>query len=233
MRISKPQALAWSLSLLSSAPCIGCGGPTVGDIAGQEVTLGVVGIESAPEVAAVGEGRGGLGVSRAFVNASALELVPCSAEAGPIVLAPRGYDLLSTPPPSEIVTTAVSEFCNLRFDVDGLPEDAPGGIAAGTSLEVEGLDADGAPFKLSSQSSVSLSFEPEDGSSFGAQPLLLAFDLSVWLDGLPLPADMADMATPIFDSQLLDSAALYVDANGNQALDDDEQTPIAVAVPAR
>ena len=44
---------------------------------------------------------------------------------------------------------------------------------------------------------------------------------------------MADMAAPIFDSQLPGSVALYVDANGNQALDATEQTPIAVAVAAR
>src|SRR5438034_4469423 len=102
MRLSKPQAMALSLSLLPSALCMGCGGPTVGDVAGQEVTLSVVGLESAPDVAAIGEGRGGLGVSRAFVSVSALQLVPCATDASPIVLAPRGYDLVSTPRPSEV-----------------------------------------------------------------------------------------------------------------------------------
>jgi len=225
--------MAWAVPVLLSALCLGCSGPTAEDAAGQELTLSVVGLASAPDVAAIGEARGGLGVSRAFVSVSALHLVPCVADASPIVLAPRGYDLLSLPPPSEGVTTAVSEFCSLQVDVAPLSDDAPGGIAAGTSLQVAGLDADGVAFNLSSQSSASLSFEPVDGSSFGDQPLLLGFDLSVWLAGLPLPVEMADMSAQLFDAQLLDGAALYVDANGNQALDEAEQTPIAVAVPAR
>jgi hypothetical protein len=229
MRSSKTRAVALSLSALA----VGCGGPTVGDIVAQDVTLAIAGTASAPDVAALGDAQGGLGVSRAFVSASALSLIPCAEGAADIVLDPRGYDLLLTPPPSEDVSTAVSEFCGLRLDVEPVTENATDGIPKGVSLYVEGQDAAGTAFTLSSESAASLLFEPKSGSSFGTEPLLLGFDLSIWLAGLPLPEDMADMSAALFDSQLLDSAALYIDSNANQALDADEQTPIAHAKPAR
>ena len=220
--------------VLGGAALLGaCGGPTLGDITEQEVSLTVTGVASAPDVAAIGEAQGGLGISRAFVSASALSLLPCAAGADDIVLQARGYDLLTQPAPSERVTTAVFEFCGLRLDIDPVAQNASDGIAQGASLYVEGKDATGADFTLQSDSSASLLFETDAAASFGQQPLLLGFDLSLWLAGLPLPADMADKSAQLFDAQLLDSAALYVDANANQALDDDEQTPVARAKPSR
>jgi hypothetical protein len=165
--------------------------------------------------------------------------VACRAGASDLTLGARGYDLLQEPAPSERVTTAVSELCGLRVDIDPVSESAADGIPKGASLYVEGQDAAGESFALTSESSASLMFEAESGSSFGEQPLLLGFDVSVWLAGLPLPADMADMAdmvdmaAQLFDSQLVDSAALYVDSNGNHVLDDDEQTPVARASSSR
>jgi hypothetical protein len=229
MLLWKTRGLVVGLAL----PAVACGGPGVVGILDDQVTLTVRGLASKPEVAALGDARGGLGVSRAFVSASALSLIPCRADAADIVLSGRGYDLLSLPPPSEGVTTAVRELCGLRVDIDPVSQSATDGVPKGASLYVEGQDASGMPFTLSSESSSSLLFEAEAGSSFGDQPLLLGFDLSIWLAGLPLPADMADMSARLFDSQLRDSAALYVDANGNQALDDGEQTPVAHAAPAR
>jgi hypothetical protein len=210
-----------------------CGGPTLGDLVEDEVSVTVLGVASAPDVAAIGDAQGGLAVSRAFVSTSALRLVACRAGAGDITLGARGYDLLQDPAPSERVTTAVSELCGLRVDIDPVSESAAEGIPTGASLYVEGQDAAGEAFTLVSESSASLLFEAESGSSFGEQPLLLGFDVSVWLAGLPLPEKLADMSAELFDSQLHDCAALYVDSNGNQALDDDEQTPVARAALSR
>jgi hypothetical protein len=211
----------------------GCGGPEVGDIVGNEVSLTVTGVASAPEVAAIGENQQGLRVTRAFVSASSLSLMPCRDGASAVTLGARGYDLLSDPPPSERVTTAVYELCGLRIDIDPVSTSATDGVPPGASTFVEGRDATRMAFSLSSERSVSLLFEAEDGSSFGEQPLLLGFDLSVWLAGVPLSEEFADAALDLFDAQLVDSAALYVDSNGNQALDDDEQTPVARAVSSR
>lgn len=224
---------ARSTGLLVAVMAAACGGPEVGDIVGNEVNLTVTGIASTPEQAALGEPQAGLGVSRAFVSSSALSLLPCSANASDVTLGARGYELLQEPPPSERVSTAAFELCGLRVDVDPVSESAVDGIPEGSSLYVEGKNAAGEPFTLASERSVSLLFEPESGSSFGEQPLLLGFDVSVWLAGLPLPAELADMSAELFDAQLLDAAALYVDSNGNQVLDDDEQTPVARAALSR
>lgn len=210
-----------------------CGGPEVGDIVGSEVTLTVTAVAGAPEVAALGEAEQGLGVSRAFVSTSALSLIPCVANASAVTLGARGYELLQVPAPSERVTTATFELCGLRVDIDPVSGSAVDGLPDGSSLFVEGEDAAGEPFMLTSESSASLLFEPENGSSFGEQPLLLTFDVSIWLAGLPLPPEQADVSAQLFDSQLLEGAALYVDNNGNGRLDDDEQTPVARATAPR
>jgi hypothetical protein len=231
MRVLKLSWVPVLAGLVVGVP--GCGGPEVGDIVGNEVSVTVTGVASAPEVAAIGEAQGGSLVTRAFVSASSLSLMPCRDSAGAVSLGARGYDLLSDPAPSERVTTAVYELCGLRVDIDPVSESATDGVPPGSSLYVEGQDAAGEAFSLSSERSVSLLFEAEDGSSFGEQPLLLGFDLSIWLAGLPLPEEYADAALDLFDAHLVDSAALYVDSNGNQALDDDEQTPVARALSSR
>jgi hypothetical protein len=201
----------------------------VGEIVDKQVTLSVSGFSSTPDAVAAGDSQGGLGISRAFISMSALSLVPCEKAASTLVLEPRGYDLLTDVPPSELITTAVTDFCGLRFDIDPLSKNLTDGIPQGSSLYVLGKDADAADVTLQSDGSASLLFETDATAPFGAQPLLLGFDLSVWLDGLPLPEDMADDSAKLFVSQLVGSAALYVDANANQVLDEDELTPIATA----
>jgi len=210
-----------------------CGGPDLGDIVELEVSLTVTGTTSAPEAVALGETQGGLGVTRAFVSASAVTLLPCSSNVSQLDLGARGYDLVLEAPQYERVTTAVSEFCGVRLDLDPVSSNARAGIPEGASLFVEGEAADGTAFTLMSESSSSLLLEAEPGSSFGEQPLLLGFDASIWLAGLPLPEELAEMSAELFDSQLLESAALYVDSDGNQALDADEQTPVARATAPR
>ena len=212
---------------------LGCGGPSVADLAGDEVLLTVTAVTSDPNVASTGESQGGLGVSRAFVSASAVTLLPCSRDAGALDLGARGYELAQDPPMTERVTTAVAELCGLRVDIDPVDAVAAEGIEPGTTLYVAARDADGNDVTLSSDQSLSLLFEAESGASFGDQPLLLGFDVSTWLAGLPLPEEMADESATVLDSQLLGSAALYVDRNLNHALDADEQTPVARASSSR
>lgn len=215
---------------LSSAAC---GGPELGDIVGNEVNLTMTAVASAPEVAAIGEPQGGLGVSRAYVSTSSLSLMPCAENASSLTLGARGYDLLQEPSPNERVTTASWQLCGLRLDVDPVSESAVDGVPRGSSLYVEGQDAAGATFTLASERSCALLFTPDEAASFGEQPLLLGFDVSLWLAGLPLPAAQAEMAGKLFADQLQESAALYVDSNGNRVLDDDEKTPVARARAAR
>lgn len=210
-----------------------CGSPSVGELEESEVSLTVTAVASAPDVASVGDAQGGLGVSRAFVSASAITLVPCLADAGSVPLGARGYELLAQPPASERVTTAVSKLCGIQLDIDAVDATTSPDLDQGTTLYVEAQDPDGAPITLKSERAHALLLEAEQGESFGEQPLLLGVDVSLWLAGLPLPENMSDEQAAQFDAQLDDAVALYVDSNGNQALDDDEQTPVAHARTAR
>lgn len=211
------------LAMLSVA----CGGPELGDLVSQELTLSVRAVSSDPEVTAIGEPRGGIGVNRANLRTSALSLLPCNEQVAPLILDPREYELVHEPPFSERVTTAVNEFCGLRIDIEPLDENTVDDVPKGASLHVEGTDAEGEPFTLTSEGSFSLLLETEDDIGFSKLPLLLGLDAAIWLSGLPLPEDSATMGTELLEEQLPASLALYVDADEDGALDEDETTPIA------
>lgn len=208
---------------------IACGGPSVGDILGDEVRMTATGVASAPEVASIGEASGGLGVTRLYVSTSSLSVLPCSDDASDIVLGARGFDLLTSPPPHETISTSVTELCGLRIDIDPVSQNALDGIPEGAALYVEGTDAEGAAFALSSDTSSSILLEAVDGKAFGDAPLLLGLDVSSWLDSVSLAADMTSQAQELLDTQTRSAFALYVDANENKRLDDDEATPVARA----
>jgi hypothetical protein len=225
MRFSKTPVLAALCGLLGVA----CSGPTAGDSAEGQVTLQVSGVYLGDSAIASGDERGDFTMSRALVSFGGMSLVPCASGAAEIGIAARVYDLMALPPLGEVVSTAVSEYCSLRVDLAPAP-DAADGMPAGDSLFIDAQDASGssAGGPLEAEDSPSLTFTADSGASFGDQPLLLGFDLSGWLSYLAGNAlDPEHVA--LFD----DSPALYVDANGNGALDADEQTPIARGKPSR
>ena len=216
---------------------LGCSSPALGELETSTVSLTLTTTASNPAVATTGEPAGGLVVSRVFVSASSLTLQPCRADAAEIVLPPRGYDLLTTPAPSEYVTTAVTELCGLRLDIDPLAQNATDGIPEGASIYVEGTDAAGTPFTLASEQSLSLMLEANADASFGELPLLLAFDLSTWLAAIPMAEGMSEamieMAIEMFELQARTSLAVYVDSDESGTLDEGEQTAVAQPAPAR
>jgi hypothetical protein len=207
---------------------LGCGSPAIGE--GQVSTVSVTFTTTAsdPAVATAGEPAGGLVVSRAFLSASSLTLVPCDSKAAELVLPPRGYDLVSSLPPNEYVTTAVTDLCALRLDIDPLAQNATDGIPEGASIHIEGVDAAGTAFTLSSEQSLSFMLEAEADSSFGDLPLLLAFDVSTWLTAIPLTEDMTETATELLETQARGAVGLYVDADKNGTLDEAEQSAVAL-----
>lgn len=211
--------VALALATLSVA----CGGPTVGDFVSQEISVTVRAVSSDPEAVALGDSDGGVALTRAFVSTSALTLLPCNEEVAPLTLAPRSYELVTESPDSERITTAVQSFCGVQLDIAPPGEDEDEGVPEGASLYVEGADANGDPFTLSSDGSFSLLLETDDEEGFDKVPLLLAFDAATWLAGLPLPEDMSDMAASLLEEQLQAAAELYVDADEDGALDPDEE----------
>jgi hypothetical protein len=168
-------------------------------------------------------------VTRAFLSASALSLLPCNEQVADLILDARGYELVHQPPFSEVVTTAVNDFCGIRLDIDPVDENMVDDVPEGASLYVEGTDAAGEPFTLTTESSFSLLLETEADTGFSKTPLLLGFDASIWLAGLPLPEELATMSVDMFDEQLRASVALYVDTDDDGVLDEDETTAIARA----
>jgi len=216
--------------LLGALALAACGGPEVGDIAGQQLTLQVSGVYLGSEAVASGDERGDFTISRALLSVDSLTFTPCAEGARAITLAPRVYDLLAAPPLGETVTTAVSEFCSLRVDLTPSPDITEEGASSGDSLLYEAQDETEAKIAYAAEDSPSLTFTTEDGVSFGEQPLLLGFELSAWLTYL---ADGATSESVGLEPSLDEVCALYVDSNGNDALDDDEQTPVAQAVLSR
>jgi hypothetical protein len=211
------------LALACSSLALGCGGPPVGDVFEQELTLTLSAVASDPEVAALGEPAGGLGVSRVFMGTSGVRFEACSENVAALELDPRGYELASDPAPGERVTTAVSDYCKLRIEISrwGDPVDA--------SALIDATDADLEPRAFVSESSSSLVFETDRSESFGAEPLLLGLDVSIWLAGLPAEDD--ESSTELLETQLRDAATLYVDVNGNGALDDDDRALLSPSEP--
>ncbi len=234
MRVLRAWSVGFLVRAVGLAGCVlmaACGGPSVADIESEVLTLQVSGVYLGGRAVASGDERGDFTMSRALISVDSLTFTPCAAGSGPITLEPRVYDLRATPPFGETVTTAVSEFCTLRVDLTPSSEVKEHDTSSDESLLLEAQDETGAKVTYGGEDSPSLTFSADDDSSFGDKPLLLGFDLSVWLTYLageatsPLPG--------LFDSSLTDVAALYVDSNGNDALDDDEQTPVAHATASR
>ena len=215
---------------VAACATLACGGPSVGEILDQRLTVTLIATSSQPEVAVAGETQGGLAVQRAFVAASGMTLEPCAKDVAALVLDARGYDLLDAP--SEEVTTGVADWCGIELDVDP-PSSSPKGVPKGSSLYVGAQTAEGAALEFASEGSHALRFQAAKGG-FGSASLLLGFDLASWLTGLPFAEpDMAEAESALLDSQLGASAALYADTNENGELDEEELTPLAVAVTAR
>jgi hypothetical protein len=219
-----------SLVLLFGLLPLACSGPGVADLATSEIVMTVSALASAPEQVALGESAGGLGVTRVFLNTSALGLVACDSGVADLTLGRRGYDLLAEPPARELVGTAVTELCSVRIDIDAV-KPTPEGVPAGAALYAEGTDADGAEVSFSTSSSTSVLLQAVDDVPFGDQPLLLGLDVSVWLGQLSPDDAMSDPegAQAELDSRTASALAIYADLNDNRALDDDETTPLAVA----
>jgi hypothetical protein len=219
--------------LLAASALLGCGSPSLGDLDTGTVAITVSGIATQPAVVSLGEPQGGMGVASAFVSMSSLTLLPCRADAAEVTLSARGYELLNDPPLQELVNTAVTELCGLRFDIDPLEQNATEGVPEGASLYVTGTNALGAEFEIASEQSFSLSFEVDSNDSFGAEPLILGFDVSTWLAAVPMDVGYEHLTVEAVENQLRSSVALYRDGDGNGVLEGDEQTPVATAATAR
>lgn len=221
------------MRFFAAYPCLAlfalaCGGPPVTGIESTEVSISLFAVASAPEVAGIGDetAEGGLSVRRAFISTSSMTLVPCNEDAAEIALKPNGYDLLAPPLVGETISTAVNELCALKLAFAPVGDDAPQGVPENSATLIQAYNEADDPLELVGESEDTFVLE-SDGISFGPLPLLLAFDVSTWLDGAPHDPDMIAEAVAVMEAQTAQAMALYEDTNGNFLLDDDEKTPIA------
>jgi hypothetical protein len=220
--------------ILLSGLAFGCGGPELGALASSEVRLTATAVAFEPETASIGEPRGGLGLTRVYLSTSSLTFVPCDARASEIALGPRSYELVADALPREVVSTTVTRLCELRFDIDPLAQNGAEGVPEGAAIYVEGADAEGSAFSFATEESSSIRLTASEDAPFGSDALLLTFDISSWLREVTLEnlEKMPGAVHELVDARTPEAFALFADLNGDGALQEDEEPPVAAA-PAR
>lgn len=207
------------LTLLLACAPLSCGGPSVGEIVSQEVVM---------RLSTVGEGRRTAQVERLIVNASSVRLEACAENVEPLELGARSYDLAQERAPSETVRTAVKAHCGVRLEVEPLDGVEREGVPEGASLHVEGTDAEGEPFTVTSTEAFRLELRAVDEGGFGVVPLLLGVDVTALLADLPLDEESSEEASRLLPEKLVAASALYTDEDDDGELDDDESDPVAL-----
>ena len=131
-------------------------------------------------------------------------------------------------------------FCELRIDYHKIsPNEAPAGTPpelGDNSVVVLGTRADGVPFKVESDMTETLRIRATDGSfnlSDSTNRLLMAYELSAWIDALDLGAltptggeividDTSGNVLSAFEDAVESSARLFRDENGDGQLNPSE-----------
>lgn len=178
----------------------------------------------------------------AELSLALVELVPCTADAAILQTHDFPIELLYEPWPHVIFVSAVTDFCgvNLNLAPDSASDTTLPDLQNLTAL-FRGTRADGTSFEIQSTLTVNFAFI-ESGAALDAAHLVVGADLSHWFSDVDLDhADVGDDGVvhvdannnpdvlTAFDAGAATAFALYVDANGDGALTDDELTPVATA----
>ncbi|NUP08026.1 MAG: hypothetical protein HOW73_18425 [Polyangiaceae bacterium] len=160
---------------------------------------------------------------------------------GPIVANLAEQD--AAPGSSDDVAVDGGEYCRLRASLEqasasDLPPGAPASLE-GASLYLEGVRADGTPFRLRSKRKVSLQLDAPEGTSFelaGDSHLVVAFDLEEAVASLDLDTLDGDDEIVIdetiepqrltaFEGSLRTAARLFRDEDDDGILSEAEASP--------
>jgi hypothetical protein len=200
------------------------------------VSLGLTAYSSAPDIAALGTGGGGLSIDRAAMNVGQLTLLPCAAGTPALTIAAGEYDLTSNNV-TELMGTR--KLCALRIEL--VPATVAGrDLPAGVAIYLHGLRTDGSEFDVESTAPRTLELNATGGVPFGQVPLLLGFDFGSWFTGVDVHgahagadgvARLDAMLNPALltalEAQTTAAVRLYADDDGNGVLGANERTPIA------
>lgn len=215
---------------LCASAAQGCAPTETGNPPQGTVQLGLTAFSTAPEVADLSSGQGGLVVDRFRLNVVGLSLQPCSSGSAPLEADPGSYDVLAGSVTAALMGDAV--LCSLSMDLGpGDPE---------PSVYIHGQRTDGSEFEVVSNELRTLTLVAAAGDSFGTRPLILGFNLGVWftevdVHGAHAGADGVARLDTVLNPSLLAAfearaslaAALYEDTNGDGHLQDPEATAVA------
>lgn len=219
---------------LTALGVLGCSGTETGNPGGQ-ITLAISARTTDATRVSSSDGASELQVESARVSFRSIVLLSCSGEAT-AHWSDMAVELTDADAMQFRVNATSAEACGLRLEVAPPEEDAALGEY---SVLVGGARSDGTPFEISSKLETTVTLSSD--TSFEAEQLILAFDLSVWLDpdevhGAVLHEDVAqisDQANPellaAIDARFGLSAELFVDGDGDGHLDSDESEAVARA----
>lgn len=235
----------WSIPLSLAAAC---SGPSVGTDVGNGrsvVELQSVGFEAKLVTTRSLTLGSGTRIDRALVAIERVRLSPgtnceegptseIDAE-GPFVSDLVGVGFLATPPRFEV---DAGSYCALELAFHKLDAVGTTGAPAelvGLSMLVRGVRADGVAFEIRSERGEEFELGAKSGAfalGEGVQPLILAYELSSWIDAVELdtltgdpivvsPSENADRLDA-FEKAVEESARLFEDRDRDGELGDDE-----------
>lgn len=156
---------------------------------------------------------------------------------GPFVSDLVGVGFLATPPRFEVDTGSYCAFELGLHKLDAVGTTGAPAELVGLSVLVRGVRADGVSFEIRSERGEEFKLRATGGAfslAEGEQPLILAYELSSWIDALDLDSLSGDpiVVSPDENSERLDafeqaveaSARLFEDRDRDGRLGDDEST---------
>jgi len=177
-----------------------------------------------------------LGLDAAAIYIEKLSFIPCDPKAASLGTTAFPVDVFKFPPSSLTLDSAVSDYCTIYVELKAGTSTAHGLDAS--SVHVAGARDDGVTFDVTSTVAVSLDFV--SSKPFDATKLFLGVDFDAWFadahvkgaepndDGaVVVNADTNADLLAAFDAATTNAFALYVDANHDGKLTDDELEPVA------
>jgi hypothetical protein len=182
----------------------------------------------------------GLALTSGWLALAKLTFVPCDPGSASLGTTDFPVNLFVEPPSSLLLDSAVSDYCRIQATLAPGTESYPQTLE-GLSVHVAGALADDTPFELSSTVPASLEFVSASGKPFAVTKLWLGVDFDVWFadadvtsaevsdDVVLIDAEHNDDVLASFDAATSLALSLYVDANDDGKLTDDELEPVARA----
>lgn len=209
----------------------GCTGETdlPPDTALPEIAVSALGTEVSAQDLAIGD---------AWLHLEKLSFVPCDPGSASLGTTHFPVNLLVDPPSSLLLDSSVSDYCKIEVTLAPSTSTSPDTLSD-LSVHVTGALPDDTSFELASTLTTSLEFV--SATPLPVNRLWLGVDFDAWFadadvanadadDGVvTIDADTNEDVLAAFDDATSSALSLYVDANDDGHLTDDELEPVARA----